>query len=201
MPKTKLHELNSLGQSIWLDYIQRSFIESGELDDYVGKGVSGVTSNPTIFDQAISSGTDYDDEIQRMAVQNKAVKEIYEAIAVRDIQLASQVLRPVYNDTDGLDGYVSLEVNPHLAHDTEGTVAEAKRLWQKVNQPNLMIKVPATAQGLPAIETLTAAGYNINVTLMFSLEQYNLVAEAFITGLERYAQNGGDISQVASVAS
>jgi transaldolase len=201
MAKTKLHELNSLGQSVWLDYIQRSLIESGKLEDYVIKGLSGVTSNPTIFDQAISSGSEYDDEIQSLAVQNEAVQEIYEAIAVRDIQLASQVLRPVYDDTDGLDGYVSLEVNPHLAHDTQGTIAEVRRLWQRVDRPNVMIKVPATAEGLPAIQTLTADGCNINVTLMFSLEQYDLVAEAFITGLEQYAEDGGDPSQIASVAS
>jgi transaldolase len=164
-------------------------------------GVSGITSNPTIFAKAIAASSDYDDQLQGLAAKNKPPKEIYESLAIEDTRLACDLLRPVYAHTEGRDGYVSLEANPHLAHDTEATIAEVRRLWELVNRPNLMIKVPATAEGVPAIQALTAAGMNINVTLIFSLDQYDLVAGAYLSGLEERAQDHDDLSQLASVAS
>jgi transaldolase/glucose-6-phosphate isomerase len=217
MEMTKLHELADLGQAIWLDYIRRSFITSGELKALIEEGLRGVTSNPTIFEKAIAGSTDYDDALRRLVEEGKTVEEIYEALVLEDIQRAADVLRPVYEQTDGADGYVSLEVSPTLASDTEGTVAEARRLFAALERPNVMIKVPATAAGIPAIETLIGEGVNVNVTLMFSLAHYEAVAEAYLAGLEKLAAGGGDpslrlcsgqatgsgrgVSQVASVAS
>jgi len=201
MANTKLNQATELGQSIWLDYIRRKFIEDGNLQAYVDKGLRGVTSNPAIFDEAIANSDDYDKAIQRLAVENKPVKEIYETLAVEDIRMAAGVLRPVYEDTHGEDGFISLEVNPHLAHKTQETISEAKRLTAHVDRPNLMIKVPATAEGIPAIQTLISEGYNINVTLMFSLAQYDPVSEAYLSGLEKRLEMGGKIDEVHSVAS
>ena len=197
----KLDQLAELGQSIWLDFIRRSLITSGELQELVDGGLRGMTSNPTIFDKAISGSDDYDGALRGLVTGGGTVQEIYEALAMEDIRLAADVLRPVYDRSDGLDGYVSLEVSPKLAHATAGTVEEALRLFAALDRPNVMIKVPATPAGLPAIETLIAAGLNINVTLIFSLDQYRAVAEAYIAGLEKLAASGRDLAHSASVAS
>jgi transaldolase/glucose-6-phosphate isomerase len=201
MKQTKLHELQRLGQSIWLDFIRRSILENGDLAKYVQMGLRGVTSNPSIFDKAISQGEEYDQAIADLAAQGKTTPEIYETLAVEDIQKACDILKPVYKESSGADGYVSLEVNPHLAHDTEGTIQEAQHLWDLVDRPNLMIKVPGTPEGVPAIEELTSQGYNINVTLLFSREQYDQISDAFLSGLEQYVDNGGDPRAISSVAS
>jgi transaldolase len=201
MTKTKLHKLTEFGQSIWLDYIQRSLIQSGELAEYVQNGLRGMTSNPAIFEKAIANSDEYDEQIQKLSLEGKSAREIYEQIAIDDIRMAAGVLRPVFDETKGDDGYISLEVNPHLAHDKDATVAEAKRLFEAVNQPNVMIKVPATAEGLLAIQDLIEAGVNVNVTLMFSMSQYDMVAEAYISALEKRAAKIYDVRQIASVAS
>lgn len=197
----KLHELNKAGQSVWLDYIRREFIESGGLKDNIAQGVRGITSNPSIFKAAIADSSDYDTQLQDLVKVGKSVNDIYEALAIEDIKDAADLLRPVFDESRGGDGYVSLEVSPTLAHDTEGTTAEARRLFAALDRPNIMIKVPATAAGIPAIKTLIGEGININVTLMFSLDHYDAVAEAYIAGLETLAANGGDLRKVASVAS
>ncbi len=198
---TRLHQLAELGQAVWLDYISRSLATTGQLRSLIEQGVRGVTSNPTIFDKAISSSSDYDPDLQRLAREGKTPMEIYEALALDDIARVADILRPAHELPDGLGGYVSLEVSPTLADDTEGTIAEARRLYRALNRPNVFIKVPATPAGIPAIETLIAEGYNINITLMFSLAQYRATAEAYIRGLERRAALGMDVSRVASVAS
>src|SRR5688572_12799531 len=195
-----LKELLAQGQSIWLDYMRRNLIRTGELKRLIGEdGIRGVTSNPTIFEKAMAGSTDYDDAIRAILAGEPKIDvgSLYERLAVEDIQMAADILRPVYDETGGADGFVSLEVSPHLAHDTQGTIAEAKRLRATVDRPNVMIKVPATPEGIPAIETLTAEGVNINVTLMFSMAHYEAVARAYVQGLERCA----DPSKVASVAS
>jgi transaldolase/glucose-6-phosphate isomerase len=197
-----LQALQSRGQSVWLDYIRRHLLLSGELQRLVDEdGVGGVTSNPAIFEKAISGSTDYREALRALAGQPLDAAALYERLAIQDIQAAADILRPVYERTRGADGYVSLEVSPHLAFDTQATVAEAKRLWQAVARPNLMIKVPATPEGLPAIEQLIGAGINVNVTLLFAQEVYEQVAHAYLAGLERWAAQGGDLSRVASVAS
>ncbi len=214
---TKLHQLADLGQAIWLDYIRRSFITSGDLQALIDDGLRGITSNPTIFEKAIAGSTDYDDDLHRLVDDGESVEEVYEALTLDDIQQAADLLRPVHDATDGADGYVSLEVSPNLAYDTEGTIAEARRLFAELGRPNVMIKVPATPEGIPAIETLIGDGINVNVTLIFSLAQYEAVANAYIAGLEKLAAAGGDpstalrqaqddssgrgLSKVASVAS
>jgi transaldolase len=198
---SKLEQLAALGQAVWLDFIRRSLITSGQLQALVGEGLRGMTSNPTIFEKAIAGSDDYDPDLERLAQAGGSVEEIYESLAMTDIQSAADVLRSVYDRTGGLDGYVSLEVNPKLAHDTEATIAEARRLFATLDRPNVMIKVPATPAGIPAIETLIGDGLNINVTLIFSLDQYRAVAQAYIAGLERLAASGRDLAQAASVAS
>jgi transaldolase/glucose-6-phosphate isomerase len=198
---TKLQQLAGLGQAIWLDYIRRSFITSGEFQKLVDLGVRGVTSNPSIFEKAIVGSADYDADLRTLDDSGKSTEEIYEALALEDIRLAASILRPRYDETKGADGFVSLEVNPALAHDTRRTVSEAHRLFATLGRPNVMIKVPATPEGAPAIEALIADGVNVNVTLIFSVEQYEAVAEAFMRGLEKRAAAGGDLSRVASVAS
>jgi len=195
-----LKELAGQGQSIWLDYIRRNMLRSGELKRMVDEdGIRGVTSNPTIFEKAIAGSTDYDDALREMLAKdgNSEVGKLYESLAIEDIQMAADVLRSVYDATNGDDGYVSLEVSPHLAHDTQGTISEAKRLRAAVGRPNLMIKVPGTPAGIPAIEELIAEGISINVTLMFSMSHYEAVVRAYLRGLERCANP----AQVASVAS
>jgi transaldolase len=192
---TKLQDLNEVGQSVWYDFIRRDMLTGSGLDDLVAAGIRGVTSNPSIFEKAIADSTLYDDQIASLRDLNPA--EIFEALAIDDIRAAADILRPVYDASDGHDGFVSLEVSPELAHDTSATIADAMRLWSAVDRPNLMVKVPATAAGIPAIEELTAAGLNINATLMFSLSDYEAVAMAYIHGAERAA----DPSTLASVAS
>jgi len=198
---TKLHELTELGQSVWLDYISRSLMASGKLQELVDQGLRGVTSNPSIFEKAIAGSDDYDEDLNRLVRDGRSVAEIYENLAMSDIRRAADVLRPVYEKSGGADGYVSLEVNPALAHDTGATIAEARRLFASLERPNVLIKVPATPAGIPAIETLIGEGVNVNVTLIFSLEQYEAVATAYIAGLEKLALAGGDVGRVASVAS
>jgi len=198
---SKLDQLAELGQAIWLDYIRRSLITSGELQALLDEGVRGVTSNPTILNKAIAGSNDYDADIRRLAGEKGSLKRIYEALVLDDIGNTAELLRPVYDRTGGLDGYVSLEVSPKLAHDTEGTIEEARRLFSALDRPNVMIKVPATPAGIPAIKTLVGDGININVTLIFSLESYRFVADAYLAGLEQLAASGGDPSKVASVAS
>ena len=192
---TKLQELHEAGQSIWYDFIRRDMLTGSGLQDLVAAGIRGVTSNPSIFEKAIADSNLYDDQIA--ALQGETPAAIFETLAIQDIGSAADILRPVYEASGGHDGYVSLEVSPELAHDTSATIADAMRLWSEVDKPNLMVKVPATAQGIPAIEELTAAGLNINATLMFSLSDYEAVAMAYIRGAER-AQ---DPSRLASVAS
>ncbi len=199
MSENPLIEVQKYGQSIWLDFIRRSLMTGGELARLLEDGIMGMTSNPTIFARAIADTDEYDEAIANLL--QLEVDEIYEALAIADIQAAADVLRPIYERTEGLDGYVSLEVSPLLAHDTDGTIRDAKRLFNAVNRPNVMIKIPATPEGLPAIEEAIAAGINVNVTLLFSLENYEAVAESYLRGLERRLEAGHDISHVASVAS
>ena len=198
---TTLHKLSKLGQAAWFDFIRRSFTEAGDLQALIEKGVRGVTSNPSIFDKAIAGSEDYDADIQRLVGEGKSVVEIYEALAVADIQSAADLLRPLYDETDGRDGFVSLEVSPTLAHETEATITDAKRLFTAVRRPNLMIKIPATPEGIPAIARVVAAGINVNVTLIFSIAQYEAAAGAYIAGLEKLLTNGGSPARAASVAS
>jgi transaldolase len=201
MSHTKLHALAEVGQSVWLDYIQRSLITSGGLQTYIDKGLRGITSNPSLFEDAIADSHDYDEQIQKLATQEKSAQEIYEELTVEDARMAADILRPVFNETDGLDGFFSLEVNPHLAHDRQGTIREAIRLFSRVDRPNVMIKVPATEEGVVAFQELIEEGLNINVTLMFSLAQYDAIAEAYIAAMEKRAENAYNLKQIASVAS
>ncbi|OGV56505.1 MAG: transaldolase [Lentisphaerae bacterium GWF2_44_16] len=202
MKNNPLSRLGSFGQSIWLDYIRRDLITGGKLRRLIEEdGLRGMTSNPSIFEKAIAESHDYDENIRSMTVEGKNANEIYEALSQRDVQLAADEFRPLYEKTDGKDGYVSLEVNPHLAHDTNGTIQEARRLWSALNRPNVFIKIPATNEGLPAIQQLISEGINVNVTLLFSLPRYRQVAEAYIGGIEARAAQGKALKQVASVAS
>ena len=196
-------ELEKHGQAVWLDFLARGFIAKGDLKRLIDTdGVKGVTSNPSIFEKAIGSSDEYDAPIGKALKRgDRSVADLFEAVAVEDIQNAADVLRPVYDRLKGGDGYVSLEVSPYLAMDTSGTVAEARRLWKDVDRKNLMVKVPATPEGLPAIETLIGEGISINITLLFSRAVYLQVAEAYIAGLEKYVAGGGDPAYVASVAS
>jgi transaldolase len=199
-----LTELAALGQSIWYDNIQRTLLENGDLARMIAEdSLTGLTSNPTIFDKAISHSTDYDETLAQLLVDNPDMEtiDLYEALAISDIQAAADLMRPVYDRTAARDGYVSLEVSPKLADDTEASIAEGRRLFKAVGRPNLCIKIPATPAGLPAITTLISEGINVNVTLMFSLQHYDDVAEAYISGLEQLDAGGGDLSRVASVAS
>jgi transaldolase/glucose-6-phosphate isomerase len=198
---SKLNDLQQYGQSIWYDNIRRAMLTSGELQHLIGLGVLGVTSNPTIFEKAIAGSSDYDTVLLALASQGYDANAIYEALVLEDISKAANLLYSVYERTNGRDGYISLEVRPTLALDTQGTIVEARRLFEQLSRPNVMIKVPATPEGIPAIETLIAEGINVNVTLIFSLQQYEAVAWAYIKGLEKRAAAGNDISRVASVAS
>jgi len=201
-----LEQLLQCGQSVWLDSISRDLIKSGQLQRLVtGDKLHGLTSNPTIFEQAIGHSDACDDALRQLlrANEKQTEKALFEALAIEDIRMAADALRPVYDETHGGDGYVSLEVSPHLARDTGGSITEAKRLWQAVERPNLMIKIPGTHEGIPAIEQLISEGINVNVTLMFSLRHYDVVSRAYITGLERrdaYSPGGNKIWPV-SVAS
>ena len=191
----------ALGQSTWVDYISRNMLVNGELDRLVRDGVTGLTSNPTIFEKAISGSADYDEALAALSNEGKTPTQIFEALAAEDIRAAAQALRPVYDAAGGRDGFVSLEVAPTLAYDTEGTVRDAHRLWAAVDEPNVMIKVPGTPEGLPAITQLIGEGVNVNVTLIFALDAYRRVMDAYVAGLQALAQRGGELGRVASVAS
>lgn len=202
MKDNPLIQLEKHGQSVWLDYIRRDFIVSGELRRLIKEdGLRGITSNPSIFEKAIVESQDYNADIQTMVNTGMDAMAIYEALSQRDVQMAADEFRPVYDKTDGKDGYVSLEVNPHLAHDTNGTIVEARRLWSALDRPNVLIKIPATIEGLPAITHLISEGINVNVTLLFGLPRYRRVAEAFISGIEERLAQGMAVNRIASVAS
>lgn len=194
--------LQKYGQSVWLDYIRRNIILNGDLQKMIDQdGLRGITSNPSIFEKAIAGSDDYTDLLNQLGKQGLSAGEIYERIVVRDIQDAADKLLPVYKSTNRRDGYISLEVSPTLARDTEGTIEEARRLWEDVNRPNIMIKVPGTPEGVEPVRRLTSEGLNINITLLFAQEAYIAVAEAYLDGLEALLKAGKDISGIASVAS
>jgi transaldolase len=198
----RLQQLQAFGQSFWLDSLGRGLLRSGELARWIREdGLRGVTSNPAIFEKSIGGSRDYDEALARLAPSAADAKALYERLAIQDVQEAADLLRPLHEQSEGLDGFVSLEVSPTLAHDLQGTLAEARRLWAEVDRPNLMVKVPATREGIPAIEHLSAEGVNVNVTLLFSVAAYEQVAEAHLAGLETRAARGGDVRRVASVAS
>lgn len=197
----RIRQINALGQALWLDYISRDLLRSGELTRLIEEGITGVTSNPTIFQKSIAGSTIYDDDIRRLAHDGRGTEEIYEALAFADIGDAADCLRPVYNETHGRDGFVSIEVNPKLAHDTERTIAEARRIFRTINRPNVMIKVPATDAGLPAITVLIGEGINVNVTLVFAIAMYERVIQAYLEGLHRFRTTGRPLGFVSSVAS
>jgi transaldolase len=200
--KNLIQELTALGQSLWYDNIQRRLLENGELAALIKNGdIRGVTSNPTIFHNAISKSHDYDSALTPLALSGCNAEQIFWQLAVEDIRAACDLFTPLYTETNGVDGYVSLEVSPYLANDTDATVAQAKHLWQTVDSPNLMIKIPATKEGIPAIRQVIAAGINVNVTLIFSIERYLAVMDAYMTGLEDCLLAGGDIEKIHSVAS
>jgi len=203
MNNNPLIGLRELGQSVWLDNLSRKLINSGELMRLIDEdGLSGITSNPTIFQKAISGSTDYDASLQKMI--NKGIKdekELFLGLAIEDVSNGADMLWPVYQSTNGMDGFVSIEVSPDLAYDTDATIAEARRLFSTLNRKNILVKVPATKQGLPAIERLISEGVNINVTLLFSIERYEEVAEAYLSGLEKRKSKGQPLHEIASVAS
>ena len=198
-----LKQLETCGQSLWLDYLKRSLIENGELRTLIDRdGLKGITSNPSIFEKAIGESDEYKGALKQFQAQaDHSVSEIYEHLAISDIRAAADMLRPVYEETQRRDGYISLECSPYLANDTDGTIAEALRLWAAVGRPNLMVKVPATPAGIPAIRQLTGRGLNINITLLFSVTVYEQVVEAYVSGLEDLKRSGGDVSKIGSVAS
>jgi len=202
MGASRLHRLAEYGQSVWIDFLSRDMIRNGELERRMrDDAVVGVTSNPTIFQKAISSGAAYDEQLREVLEEERDPKEIFLRLAIKDVEDALDLLRPVWDEGKGQDGYVSLEVDPNLASDTAGTIEEAQRLHETIDRPNLFVKIPAMKAGLPAIEEMIARGRSINVTLIFSLERYAEVAEAYIRGLERLVEAGGDPGRVASVAS
>ncbi|MBF0490428.1 MAG: transaldolase [Candidatus Omnitrophica bacterium] len=201
MSETILNKLASLGQSLWIDNISRSIIENGQLKSLIDQGLRGQTSNPTIFKQAISSSNDYDQKIQSLNEAGKNTFEIYDELTVQDVADAADLFKGVYEKTKGLDGYVSLEINPKLGNEFETQLKEGLRLWKKLNRRNVMIKVPATKNGMQVVEGLIAEGVNVNTTLIFSAEQYAQVTWAYLKGLKRLQDKGGDLSKVRSVAS
>src|SRR5438094_2453013 len=180
-----LLQLKELGQSVWYDNIDRTQLTNGQFQRLLDEdGVVGVTANPTIFDKSIGSGHAYDEQINQLIKEGKSTNEIYEALVIQDIRTVSDLLRPIYDRTEGKDGYVSLEVSPDLAHDTDGTLSEVRRFWKMVDRPNLMIKIPGTPEGIPAVRQALSEGINDNITLIFSISTYRQVAEAFISALE-----------------
>jgi transaldolase len=203
MPDTRLHRLTELGQSPWIDYLSRDMVRGGELERLIAEdAIRGVTSNPTIFQKAISSGNAYDDQLRELAPEMDDPKELFIELAVRDVRDACDVLRPVWESgSRARDGYVSIEVDPTLAHETKATIDQAVRFHDTIDRPNLYVKIPGTKAGLPAVEEMISRGRSINVTLIFSLERYSAVAEAYVRGLERLVEAGGDPSDVGSVAS
>lgn len=198
---SKIEELASLGQSVWYDDISRRFVASGQLQALIAQGLRGITSNPAIFEKAIAGGADYDEDIKSMSASGLEAKAVYEELALKDIARAADLLLPVYAAAGGQDGYVSIEVSPELAYDTAGTAAEAKRLHKLLGRRNIMIKVPATAQGLPALTELIASGVSVNATLIFNIDNYRRVAAAYMAGLKELSRRGGRLDGVASVAS
>ncbi len=204
---SKIHDLAKLGQSVWYDSIRRSLVTSGELQVWIERGLCGLTSNPAIFAKAIAGSADYDEALQDLAEENKPPEQIYETLAFEDIAMAADLFRPVYEATGGLDGFVSLEIIPKLAWDTSNTVSEAKRLFETLGRPNIMVKVPATPAGIPAIAELIGSGVNVNVTLLFGIKNYRDAAQAYIRGLEKLASDGPSVKgghpvdRVGSVAS
>jgi transaldolase len=201
MTMTVMRDLLELGQSVWLDYLHRGMTRSGELAQMVEDGLRGMTSNPTIFEHAIATSDDYDEALNAVAVSAKSDRALFEALAIQDVQEAADVLRSVYDQTRGADGFVSIEVSPNVARDTEATVTEARRLWYIVDRPNVMIKIPGTREGCPAIETCLYEGINVNVTLLFSVERYRAVADAYLSALEKRVAEGRPVDRVASAAS
>jgi len=196
-----IERINQLGQSIWLDYIERSFTRSGKLKELIDKGISGITSNPSIFQKAISDGEVYNEQIFSLAKKGYDAEKIYESLVITDIVEATLVMEETYEASGGKDGFVSLEIDPYLAYNTERTISEADRLFQTINKKNLLIKVPATNEGIPAIKELISRGININITLIFSLEQYEQVIDAYLSGLEKRLEMGEEIANIHSVAS
>ncbi len=203
MMVNRLQALEAEGQAVWLDYLDRSFLGEGGLARLIEEdGLTGVTSNPSIFEKAIGHGNDYDEQIAQLVRGGETdLAAVYERLAVTDIQAAADALRPVYDRLDGADGFASIEVSPALALSTQGTIDEARRLWAAVDRPNLMVKVPGTREGVPAVRALTTEGINVNITLLFAIDMYQAVAEAFLAGLEDRVAQGRDISRMASVAS
>lgn len=201
MPEDIIKKLNEFGQSIWLDYISRNILDSGKLNRMIELGIRGITSNPTIFDRAVNSSSNYDDLIKELSGKNKSIFEIYDELTINDIRDAADRFLPVYKDTGGKDGLVSLEINPELAYDAQKTVEEGKRLYEKIDKPNVMFKVPSTDAGFPAIEELLSTGINVNITLIFSLTRYEKTAQAYLNGIEKFIDNGGNPEKVHSVAS
>ncbi|MBD1926845.1 transaldolase [Trichocoleus sp. FACHB-90] len=202
MPNNHLLEIKQYGQSIWMDNLTRDLIETGELKDMVeNKGICGITSNPAIFEKAIAGNAIYDADIEAGIREGLPVEKIYETLVFEDIRNACDILRPVYEASDGLDGYVSIEVPPTIAHDTQATIEEARRYYQEIGKDNVMIKIPGTTAGLPAVEQVISDGINVNVTLLFSTQSYEETAWAYIRGLEKRAAEGKDISKISSVAS
>jgi transaldolase len=200
--RSRLHELSELGQSVWIDFLSRQLLQSGELARMMeDDAVVGITSNPTIFQKAISAGDDYDEQLREVLAEEDDPKEVFLRLAVQDVRDACDVLRQVWDGGGGKDGYVSIEVDPNFAYDTDATIAEAQRLHEVVDRPNCFVKIPGTKPGLPAIEEMIARGRSINVTLIFSLQRYAEVVEAYLRGLERLVHSGGDPGSVASVAS
>jgi len=202
MGTNPLNRLQEFGQSVWLDYISRGIIKSGELKRLIEEdGILGVTTNPTIFEKSIAGSPDYDDAITKLIRQEKTASEIMLELMIDDVRSAADIFSPTYQKFEGRDGYVSIEVSPHLAYETRGTIEEARRLWKLVNRPNIFIKVPATMEGLAAIRQLISEGINVNITLLFGLPRYTQVAEAYINGLEERMKAGKPIDRIASVAS
>jgi transaldolase/glucose-6-phosphate isomerase len=202
MAENPLQRLEGCGQSVWIDYIRRTFVQNGDLERLIKQdGVGGVTSNPTIFEKAIGGSNDYDQDLRRLVGEGASTEDIFRDLASFDVGAAADLLRPVYDRTNGHDGFISIEVSPEAAHDTEKTLSDAHWFWQQIDRPNLMIKVPATPEGIPAIEQLISEGINVNITLIFAVEVYEQVMEAYLKGLERRVQEGKEIGQIASVAS
>ena len=202
MAKSRLHELSELGQSVWIDYLSRQLLQSGRLARMMDEdAVVGVTSNPTIFQKAIAEGDAYDEQLREVLAEEDDPKEVFLRLAVKDVQDGCDLFRPIWDGGAGQDGYVSIEVDPTLAYDRDATVAEAKRLHEWIDRPNLYVKIPATQPGVAAIEEMIARGRSINVTLIFSLQRYVEVVEAYVRGLERLVENDGDPTTVASVVS
>jgi transaldolase len=201
MTNKHIQSLNQLGQSVWYDNLSRDILKSGELKSLIDAGVSGLTSNPTIFRNAIADSASYDDAMRPLVKKGLSTDDVCEELMVEDVGNAADLLRPIYNRTNGADGHASIEVSPFLAHDTNGTIEAAKRLWSKLNRPNIMIKIPATKEGLPAIKKVLEEGINVNVTLIFSKEVYTEVANAHIEALESRASKGQEVKGIASVAS